>query len=223
MIASELLPAVIIGPDKPEYSVIWLHGLGADGHDFEPIAADLDFANKSKTRFIFPHAPNQAVTVNAGHVMPSWYDIIEISEFAEEDEQGIRETEKKIVALVEHEIKSGVVAENIVLAGFSQGGAMALHTALRFPDSLAGILVLSAYLPLGASLASEHSAENQHVPILMMHGDYDPIVPIKLAQLAKQCLFELGWSVQWQTYPMEHSVCPEQIDDISKWFAKVLV
>jgi phospholipase/carboxylesterase len=219
----EILPAVILGPDKPDYSVIWLHGLGADGHDFEPIAADLDFPNKSKTRFIFPHAPNQSVTINAGHVMPAWYDIFEISEFAQEDEQGIQQTEKKIASLIENEIKSGVSANNIVLAGFSQGGAMALHTALRFSQSLAGILALSSYLPLSSSLASERKDENLEIPIMMMHGDYDAVVPIKLAQTSKQCLFELGWSVQWQTYPMEHNVCPEQIDDISKWFAKVLV
>ncbi len=218
-----LLPAVIIGADKPEYSVIWLHGLGADGHDFEPIAADLDFPNKSKTRFIFPHAPSQAVTVNAGHVMPAWYDIFAISEDAQEDDTGIRKTEKKITALLEHEMASGVPANKIVLAGFSQGGAMALHTALRFPHTLAGILALSTYLPLSSSLASERSTENQDTPILMNHGDYDPIVPVKLAQISKQVLFELGWSVQWQTYPMEHSVCPEQIDDISQWFARVLV
>jgi len=222
MSEANLLPAVVLGADKPEYSVIWLHGLGADGHDFEPIAADLDFPAKSRTRFIFPHAPSQAVTVNAGHVMPAWYDIFAISEDAHEDDAGIRKTEKKIAALVEQEIKSGVAAKNIVLAGFSQGGAMALHTALRFPQSLAGILALSTYLPLNASLAAERSVENQDIPIMLMHGDYDPVVPIKLAQISKQVLFELGWSVQWQTYPMEHSVCPDQIDDISKWFATVL-
>jgi len=219
----EKLPAVILGADSPDYSVIWLHGLGADGHDFEPIAADLKFPNKSKTRFIFPHAPNQAVTVNAGSVMPAWYDIIAINENAQEDDAGIRATEKKIAALIDHEIKSGVPAKNIVLAGFSQGGAMALHTALRFPQTLAGILALSTYLPLSSSLASERSAENQGIAILMNHGDYDQVVPLKLAQISKQKLFELGWSVQWQTYPMEHSVCPEQIDDMSKWFATVLV
>ncbi len=218
-----ILPAVILGPDKPEYSVIWLHGLGADGHDFEPIAADLEFPNKSKTRFIFPHAPTQAVTINAGHVMPAWYDIIDISEYAQEDEQGIQGTEKKIANLIENEIQSGVSAKNIVLAGFSQGGAMALHTALRFSQSLAGILALSTYLPLSGSLAAERKDENLEIPIMMMHGDYDPVVPIKLAQISKQCLFELGWSVQWQTYPMEHNVCPEQIDDISKWFTRILV
>ncbi len=222
MSSLDLLPTVISGSDKPEYSVIWLHGLGADGHDFEPIAAELNFPNKSKTRFIFPHAPNKPVSINAGHVMPAWYDILEISEYAEEDEQGIRETEKKIVALLEHEIASGVPAKNIILAGFSQGGAMALQTALRFSQSLAGILALSTYLPLSGRLAAERSTENQDIPIMMMHGDYDPIVPIKLAKISKQALFELGWSVQWKTYPMEHSVCPDQIDDISRWFAKML-
>ena len=220
---NDLLSAVILGADNPEYAVIWLHGLGADGHDFEPIAADLNFPNKVKTRFIFPHAPSQAVTINAGQVMPAWFDIIEISEFAEEDEPGIRATEKKIEALIDNEIKSGISPENIVIAGFSQGGAMALHTSLRFSQSLAGILALSTYLPLSNLLAAERSSENQEVPIMMMHGDYDPVVPIKLAEVSKQCLFELGWSVQWKTYPMEHNVCLEQIDDISKWFAKVLV
>ena len=220
---SDLLPALVLGPENPDYAVIWLHGLGADGHDFEPIVEELNFPAKGKTRFIFPHAPERAVTINNGHVMPAWYDIFAIESGAREDEPGIRQTEKQIVRILDNEISAGVRSKNIVLAGFSQGGAMALHTGLRFPYDLAGILVLSAYLPLYKSLAAERSAQNNDINIMMMHGEYDPVVPISLAQLSKQRLFESGWSSEWRTYPMEHGVCPDQIDDISQWFSKVLI
>jgi len=216
-----LLPAVILGPDEPDYSVIWLHGLGDNGHGFEPIVADLNFPTKVQTRFILPHAPSRAVTLNAGHVMPAWYDIFAIEFDAQEDGPGIRETEAQIVKLIEHEMKQGVPSEKIVLAGFSQGGAMALHSALRFPHNLAGILALSTYLPLYDSLAAE-CAQHKEINMMMMHGEYDTVVPFSFAQLSKQRLFESGWSTQWKTYPMEHSVCPEQISDISQWFATVL-
>ena len=217
-----LLPAVTAGPDDAKYSVIWLHGLGADGHDFEPIVAELDFATKSKTRFVFPHAPNRPVTINNGYVMPAWYDIIAIDQQASDDEQGIRASQQQIISLIEHESSLGVNSEHIVLAGFSQGGAIALQTALRYEDKLAGLMALSTYLTLYDSLQNEASESNKTIPLLMAHGEYDPVVPIGLAQLSKQRLLDAGYQVEWLSYPMEHSVCPQEIEDISRWFAKVL-
>jgi len=220
--ANELLPAVRIEPKGAEYSVIWLHGLGADGHDFKPIVSDLNFRNKAKTRFIFPHAPAQSVTINNGYVMPAWYDIHGIGEEYEQDEAGVRLSEQRIKALIDYEASQGIAFDKMLIAGFSQGGAIALHTALRFAEKLAGILALSTYLPLHESIAKERSETNRSIPIMMMHGEYDPVVPIRLAEMSKQHLFEQDYSVQWQTYPMEHSVCPPQIDNISQWFDKIL-
>lgn len=218
-----LLPSVTIGPQQAEYSVIWLHGLGADGHDFEPIVAELDFPNKSKTRFIFPHAPSRPVTINNGYIMPAWYDVVALDGQAPEDEQGIRASQQQIISLIEHEKAQGIESKNILLAGFSQGGAIAMQTALRYEEPLAGLLALSTYLPLRDSLATEASSQNKSIKLMMSHGEYDPVVPIELAQASKQQLFELDYSVEWKTYPMEHSVCPEEIVDIGQWFGKVLI
>jgi len=217
-----LLPSVTIGPQDAEYCVIWLHGLGADGHDFEPIVAELDFPNKGRTRFIFPHAPSRAVTINNGYVMPAWYDIVAISETASDDEQGIHASQQQIISLIENEKAQGLASEKIILAGFSQGGAIALQTALRYAEPLAGLLALSTYLPLRESLATEASSQNKDIEFMMLHGEYDPVIPIELAQASKQYLFEQGYSVEWKTYPMEHSVCPQEIADIGGWFGKVL-
>lgn len=218
-----LLPAVIIDPKDAEYSVIWLHGLGADGHDFEPIVAELDFPGKAKTRFVFPHAPSQPVTVNNGYVMPAWYDIIDLEKDTAEDEEGIRASQRQIIALVEHENSLGITSEHIVLAGFSQGGAIALQTALRYKEPLAGLLALSTYLPLHDSLEKEASSSNRHIPLLMAHGEVDPVVPFELAKLSKRRLLDAGYSIEWKTYPMQHSVCPQEITDIGQWLGKVLV
>jgi phospholipase/carboxylesterase len=218
-----LLPSVTIGPQDADYSVIWLHGLGADGHDFEPIVDELGFSKKASTRFIFPHAPSRPVTINNGYVMPAWYDIAAIDGRAPEDEEGIRASQQRVIDLIRNENAMGVESSHIVLAGFSQGGAVALQTALRYESPLAGLLALSTYLPLGASLHEEARVENKHIPIMMVHGEFDPVVPIQLAQQAKQRLFEAGYSVEWKTYPMEHSVCPQEIDDINRWFEKVMV
>jgi len=220
--STTLLPAVRIGPDKAGYSIIWLHGLGADGHDFEPIVPDLSFKQKSHTRFVFPHAPSQPVTWNNGYVMPAWYDIVSIGPDAAEDEAGIRKTSLAINALIEHEIGLGVPAKNIVLAGFSQGGAMALHSGLRYSQSLAGILALSTYLPIAETLEKEASTPNKSIPIFMAHGTHDPVVPIELGEASRQKLIELGYKVQWQSYPMQHGVLPDEIDDISRWLDRVL-
>lgn len=221
--SEKLLDAVVVGPDDASYSVIWMHGLGADGYDFEPIVPELQFKNKSKTRFIFPHAPARPVTINNGYVMPAWFDIHAIDEKAPQDEAGIRDTAKKITALISREHQRGVSSEHIVLAGFSQGGAIALHTALRYPHRLAGILALSTFLPLYDKVASEVSSANKDIPIYMAHGNYDPVVPLRLAKLSQKQLHELGYHVDWHEYPMEHSVIPPEIDDISTWFGKVLV
>ena len=220
--SDKLLDAVIIGPADARYSVIWLHGLGADGHDFEPIVPELQFTNKQRTRFIFPHAPARPVSLNQGYVMPAWFDIIAIDDKAVQDEAGIRQTADKIVALIAREHQRGVSSEHIVLAGFSQGGAIALHVGLRYPHRLAGILALSTYLPLLDTIAGEASAANKDIPIYMGHGEYDPIVPLPLAQLSHRHLREHGYPVDWHVYPMEHSVSPPEIDDISAWFANVL-
>ena len=217
-----LLPAVQVGPAKAQYSIIWLHGLGADGHDFEPIVPDLDFRQKEQTRFIFPHAPSQPVTWNNGYVMPAWFDIVGISKDAPEDEAGIRRSELAIQALIANEISQGVAANRIVLAGFSQGGALALHTGLRYPQQLAGILALSTYLPLANKLAVEASVVNKQIPIIMAHGLYDPVVPIALAEMTREQLITHEYKVLWRTYPMEHGVLPDEIADISQWLEKVL-
>jgi len=217
-----LLPAVRVGPAQARYSIIWLHGLGADGHDFEPIVPDLHFKHKSETRFVFPHAPSQPVTLNNGYVMPAWYDLFGLTADAREDEVGIRQAEQRIQNLIAHEIEQGVQAEHIILAGFSQGGAIALHTGLRYPQKLAGILALSTYLPIHDKLEKEANAANRHTPIFMAHGSYDPVVPIALAELSREQLIKLDYKVDWRTYPMEHGVLPDEIDDISHWFDQLL-
>ncbi|VAW98782.1 hypothetical protein MNBD_GAMMA23-1628 [hydrothermal vent metagenome] len=204
------------------YSVIWLHGLGADGHDFEPIVAELDFKNKDKTRFIFPHAPTMPVTVNNGMVMPAWYDIVAPRIDAEQDEKGMRHSAMQIIQLIEAEIERGIASENIVLAGFSQGGAIALHAGLRFNKTLAGIMALSTYLPLDTFVSTEAAAANKDMAIFYAHGTQDPVIPISLAETSKEFLIQLGYKIDWHSYPMEHSVMPQEIDDISHWLNQIL-
>ena len=220
--SDKLLPAVRVGPADANYSIIWLHGLGADGHDFEPIVPDLQFQHKSKTRFIFPHAPSRPVTLNNGFVMPAWYDLVAISINAAQDEGGIRRSAQSINDLIDNELKQGVPSEHIILAGFSQGGAIALHTGLRYEKKLAGILALSTYLPLHDKLASEASEVNKQTPIFMAHGRDDQVVPMMLAESSRQHLISLNYKVDWRTYPMAHSVIPDEINDISRWFGQVL-
>lgn len=216
------LAAVIIGPVQSTAAVIWLHGLGADGHDFEPIVAELDFAAKAQTRFIFPHAPQRPVTMNNGYVMRAWYDIIAIDKFAAEDDTGIRVSAQQVSALIAQQTAAGIDSQRIVLAGFSQGGAIALHTGLRHPQPLAGIMALSTYLPLAAQFDKERHRSNQHVPIFMAHGLQDTVVPLALAEDAYQLLQTQGYPVDWHTYPMPHGVCPDEINDLSGWFSRVL-
>jgi phospholipase/carboxylesterase len=201
------------GPN-PAAAVIWLHGLGADGHDFEPIVPELELPKP--VRFVFPHAPVRPVTINQGMRMRAWYDIFQFGG-GPEDEAGIRESQKLVDQLIAAE-----KGKKIVLAGFSQGGAIVLQAALRHPQALAGVMALSTYLPLSATLAAEASEANRKVPIFMAHGQFDDIIPIRRAEASRDALQGLGYSVEWHTYPMPHSVCAAEIADISAFLAKIL-
>jgi len=219
----ELLPHIKIGPDDADHSVIWLHGLGADGYDFEPIIPELGLSSDYKIRFILPHAPSQAVTINGGVEMPAWYDILDAARIdAHQDSDGIHRAADYIKAFIQSEIDQGVPPEKIFLAGFSQGGVVALQTGLRYPKKLAGILALSTYLPLHETLSSEIHAANKNIPIMMTHGLLDPVIPIAIGKHSCELLEKEGLKVQWHEYQMEHAVIPEEIDDISRWFKSIL-
>ena len=202
--------------------VIWLHGLGADGHDFVPIVPELALPAGLGVRFVFPHAPVRPVTINNGMRMRAWYDIVELAAGRREDAAGIRHSAALVEALIARENAAGIGSERIVIAGFSQGGAIALHTGLRHAHRLAGILALSTYVPLADSLQSEAAAQNRSVPILMCHGRFDPILPVALGQRSRDLLLALGYSVEWREYPMQHQVCAPEVADISTWLRGVL-
>jgi phospholipase/carboxylesterase len=202
-----------------EAAVIWLHGLGADGHDFEPIVPELRLESALRVRFVFPHAPVQPVTINGGYAMRAWYDI---GNDRRQDEAGIRASQARVEALIARERTRGVTARRIVLAGFSQGGAIALQTALRHPERLAGVLALSTYLPLAETLAAEAHPANRDAPIFMAHGTQDPLIPLARAAASRDTLRALGYDVQWREYPMPHSVCAEEIAEIGAWLTGVL-
>ena len=199
---------------NPVASVIWLHGLGADGHDFEPIVPELRLAKP--VRFVFPHAPIRPVTLNNGMRMRAWYDIARLGG-GPEDEAGIRESQKLLEDLIK-----GEETGKIVLAGFSQGGAIALQTALRYPQRLAGVLALSTYLPIAGKLAAEKSKANLDLPLFMAHGTYDDIIPLTRAKLSREILEQQGYKVEWHEYPMPHSVCSQEIADISAFLSRLL-
>ena len=203
--------------DAPQLSVLWLHGLGADGHDFEPIVPELGL--KFAVRFVFPHAPVRPVTINGGMAMRAWYDILGFDAEAEEDAAGIRASAAAVTGLIDREIERGVPSERIVLAGFSQGGAIALHTALREPRALAGVLALSTYLPLASTVVSERSAANAGVPIFMAHGTADSVLPLALAEFSCRTLEALGYAIEWHAYSMAHSVCLEEVSAVGAWLA----
>jgi len=214
----ESAEAVVLTPSSPATAtVIWLHGLGADGFDFVPIVNELRLPATLPVRFIFPHAAPRPVTINNGFVMRAWYDILGFGPGRAEDETGIRQSETVVRGYIEREVAAGIGTDRIVVAGFSQGGAIALQTGLRYQQRLAGIMALSTYLPLRASLTREASAANRDVPILMCHGLRDPIVPLELGKASRDALTGLGYPVEWQSYPMEHSVCMEEVVDISNW------
>lgn len=221
--SAELLPAVEIEPERPaDAAVILMHGLGADGHDFETLVFELKLPPGSAIRWVFPHAPIRPVTLNGGMPMRAWFDIVGLDRRSEEDEAGIRESGEGVRALVGREKERGIPAERIVLAGFSQGGAMALHTALRETERLAGVLALSTYLPLAGTLEAEAHPANAAVPLFMAHGTADPIVPLTLGESSRNRLRSLGHEVDWHTYPMPHSVCAEEVADVREWLLGVL-
>ncbi len=216
-------PLVIQPKGKTSASVIWLHGLGADAHDFEPIVPELGEHLRSSVRFIFPFAPHRPVTINGGVVMRAWYDITDTDIARRADEQGVRASGELLDALVAAEIEAGVPPNRIVLAGFSQGGAIALHSGLRHPQPLAGILALSTYLPLHQTIEEEASAANRSIPIFMAHGSQDPVIPLSTSERSREFLTGLGYSVECHTYPMPHSVCAEEVRDIRDWLSRILL
>lgn len=207
----------LVPAGAPTASVIWLHGLGADGHDFVPIVQELRLPPSLAVRFIFPHARPRPVTINNGFVMRAWYDIKSLGRMGPEDAEGIRESADIVGRYIEQEGAAGIAASRVVVAGFSQGGAIALHASLRYRQRLAGMMALSTYLPLRDTLAAEASPANRDLPILMCHGVHDAVLPFALGTSSRDLLKELGYQVDWHSYPMEHQVCMEQIADLSAW------
>ena len=207
---------------SPTAAVILLHGLGANGHDFAGLVPELDLTGCRAIRFVFPHAPSIPVTANAGYSMPAWYDIAGTDLVSDQDAVGIQRSELAILALIAHEMTRGIASENIVLAGFSQGAAMTLHTALRLPFALAGIMALSGYLPLADRLHLERSHANNVTPIFMAHGAQDTVVIPKRGEEARDALLALGYPVQWHSYETEHNVIPEEVEDMSAFLRQVL-
>lgn len=207
---------------NPTAAVIWMHGLGADANDFVPIVRELDLSGCPAIRFVFPNAPTMPVTINGGYVMRAWYDILGTDLVRREDEAGLRKSQQAIDALIAQQKSEGIAAERIVLAGFSQGCAMTLLAGLRAPQRLAGLVGMSGYLPLAATTAAERSPANSDVPVFLGHGRSDPVVPLAGGISARDMLIELGHPVEWHDYPMQHSVCPEEIEHLNAWLLKVL-
>jgi phospholipase/carboxylesterase len=208
--------------DQPAAAIVLMHGLGADGRDFVPLAGELDLSSVGPVRFVFPNAPQMPVTLNGGYRMPAWYDILDADLARQEDEPGLRRSQAAIEQLLAREKARGIAASRIVIAGFSQGCAMALLTGLRHAERLAGIAGLSGYLPLAGRTAAERSAANAGVPVFLAHGQHDPVVPLAGAAASREALQALGYPVQWHVYPMEHSVCPQEIADLQAWLLRVL-
>ena len=207
---------------NPTVSVIWMHGLGADGSDFVPIVRELDLSGCPAIRFVFPHAATMPVTINNGYVMRAWYDILGTDLVKREDEAGLRKSQAAIEELIAQEKARGIAADHIILAGFSQGCAMAIQTGLRHSEKLAGLLCLSGYVPLHATVAAERHTSNQQTPIFMAHGRGDPVIPIDRAEQSRDLLQALGYQVEWHEYLMQHAVCEEEIADIGNWLRHVL-
>lgn len=207
---------------NPTVSVIWMHGLGADGSDFVPIVRELDLSGCPAIRFVFPHAATMPVTINNGYVMRAWYDILGTDLVKREDEAGLRKSQAAIEELIAQEKARGIAADHIILAGFSQGCAMAIQTGLRHPEKLAGLLCLSGYVPLHATVAAERHAANQQTPIFMAHGRGDPVIPFHRAEQSRDLLQALGYRVEWHEYLMQHAVCEEEIADVGNWLRHVL-
>jgi phospholipase/carboxylesterase len=212
--------------NKPTASIIWLHGLGADGHDFESIVPQLDISEKIGVRFLFPHAPIRPITINNDMPMRAWYDITSLDRHGAQDEKGIRESSLFLESLITKEVNRGINHEKIILAGFSQGGAIAIHTALRHPRNLGGLLALSTWLPLESSLKDEvitnKNSQSTDIPIFLAHGRFDPVIEFKFGLESKKILTDMKYSVLWKDYPMDHSVCIEEIKDIGLWISNIL-
>lgn len=204
----------------PHHSIIWLHGLGADGEDFVPVAEEMSLP--VAVRYIFPHAPEQPVTINGGYIMRSWYDIVANDIGSEQDAAGVRDSQAEIEKLIAREKARGILPANIFLAGFSQGGAIALHTGLRHAEQLGGILALSTYLPLADTLKEEAGSAAKNTPIFMAHGRNDPIVPYTLGRSSEEILLLQGYQVEWHEYAMPHSLCQEEVGDIEAWLSQRL-
>ncbi|KQT31637.1 alpha/beta hydrolase [Methylophilus sp. Leaf414] len=214
-----MLEKIILNTKDSTATVIWMHGLGADGHDFKPVVHMLDLPH---IKFILPHAPYRPVSLNNGYEMRAWYDIFGLQPDSPQDETGIKEMQGTINTMIESEISTGISSNRILLAGFSQGGAIALHTATRFNQPLAGVLALSTYLPLKSKLSSEQHPVNQHMPIWMAHGRFDNVIALSTAQSSREVLEDAGYPVEWHEYDMPHSVCEQEIDDIRNFLLRVL-
>ena len=215
--------AVIIEPDSAHTaSIIWLHGLGADGHDFETIVPELRLPGAMGIRFIFPHAPKRPVTINGGMIMRAWYDIKNINLRQTEDADAINASGELLHNFIEAELAQGIASKRIIIAGFSQGGAIALHAALRYSSPLAGVLALSTYLPLPDRLSDEAHAAQKHTPIMMAHGTLDPVIPVNQGKTSANQLEQAGYRIDWHEYMIQHMLCPEEIDDIRRWICDTL-
>jgi phospholipase/carboxylesterase len=213
------------GPGEPQGSVIWLHGLGADGHDFEPIVPQLRLPSELGLRFVFPHAPMRPVTINGGMTMRAWFDILSLDRDGLADEAGVRASAGILDGLIQREQERGIDASRIVVAGFSQGGAIALHSALRSQQKLAGLMALSTYMPLVSAFEDEvlntDAVESLDLPIFMAHGKFDPVLPMELGRESADLLIASGFDVEWHEYPMAHAVCETEIDDIRRWLKTI--
>jgi phospholipase/carboxylesterase len=207
---------------NPTAAIIWLHGLGADGNDFVPLVRELDLKGLGGIRFVFPHAKTIPVTINGGYIMRAWYDITGAELTRREDETGLRDSQRDVEALIAREKARGIPASRIILAGFSQGCAMTLQTGLRHPEKLAGMLCLSGYLPLNEKVTHERTEESIDTPVFMAHGRQDHVVPFIRAEQSRDILKDLGYTIEWHEYPMQHSLCFEEVQDISAWLKKVL-
>jgi phospholipase/carboxylesterase len=217
------LESVLLEPAYPaDAVVIWLHGLGADGYDFVDIVPSLSLPKDHKIRFVFPHAPQQPVTINNGIVMPAWFDILAIDRYAPEDEKGIQQSHQALIQLIEHQIGLGIPASRIIMAGFSQGGALAAYTALRYEKTLAGLAMLSSYLALAQKLPQERQVAHQSMPILVAHGTMDNVVPFSMGELSLSHLQALGYHPTWCTYAMAHCVCAQEMQDMGRWIQDCL-
>ncbi|HEY0488400.1 MAG TPA: alpha/beta hydrolase [Telluria sp.] len=207
---------------NPQVAVIWMHGLGADGNDFVPLVKELDLTGLPGIRFIFPHAKQMPVTINNGYVMRAWYDIVGTDIARREDEAGLRSSQAEVEALIAREKSRGIPAERIILAGFSQGCAMTLQTGLRHDEKLAGLLCLSGYVPLADKISNERTEASLKTPVFLVHGTHDGVIPVARAHQSRDLLKALGYQVEWHEYPMQHSLCLEEVNDISAWLKKVL-